>query len=64
MHWVLLLGAVQEAGADYAVPYYGKGAARNLPAMRGPSRHQPACNNLALPIVNIFVLTGDIGSWG
>ena len=64
VHWVLLLGPVQEPGVAYAVPNYGKGPARKLPARCRSACDRPACLNPALLIVNIFVLTGDIGGRG
>ena len=48
VHWVLLLGPVEELGADYDVPHYGEGTARDLPAWRGSSCHRPACHNPAV----------------
>ena len=49
---------------DYAVPYnYGRTTGDFLTG-RGSARHQPTCNNLARPIADIFVPTGDIGDRG
>ena len=64
VHWVLLLGAVQEMGAAYTIPHFNKGPARALPARREPACHQPARHNPACPIADIFALTGDIGGQG
>ena len=64
MHRVLLLGTVQEQGADFDVTPHGKVHVRELPARRGPACIQPACLTPARPISDIFVLTGDIGGRG
>ena len=65
-HWVILLGAVQEPGAAYAVPHYDEGPARALPAGCRPDHRRPARKNPARPIANIFVSMDDIGGrvWG
>ena len=64
VHWVLLLGAMQEPGADYSIPHYNEGPSRDLPLRCRPSRHQPTRNNSARPIANIFAPTGEIGGRG
>ena len=64
VHWVPLLGAVYEHGTADAVPHHGKGPARSFTVRRRPSHNRPACLTPARPVDNIFVLTGDIGSWG
>ena len=47
--WVLLLGLVKEPGAAYAVPHYGDGPVRELPARHGCAHHQRACFTPARP---------------
>ena len=57
VHWVLLLGLVQEPGAAYAVPHYGEDYDWALPVRRGPACHQPARYNPACFITDIFAPT-------
>ena len=62
VHWVLLLGTVQEHGTADAVPHHGKGPVRGLPERRGSACNRPACFTPALPIADIFILTVDIAA--
>ena len=60
VHWVLLLGTVQEQGPADAIPHHGEGPVRALPTRIRSACNRPLCLTPALPIANIFVLMGDI----
>ena len=64
VHWVVLIGPVQEQGLAYAVPQHCKGPARALYLRRGLACNQPECFTPTRLITDIFVLMGDIGSRG
>ena len=64
VHWVLLLGVLQEQGTSDDVPHHGKGPSRALPAWHIPARSRPACLTPTVPVTDIFVLMGDIGGQG
>ena len=64
VHWVLLMGLVQDQGPVDVAPHHGEGPIRELPAWHGSTFNQLECFTPACPIANIFILTGNIGSWG
>ena len=64
VHWVLLLGTVQEEGPADASPHYREEPANALPAWRGSACNQLACLTPAHPIIDIFVHTGGARGGG
>ena len=61
---VLLLEAVQEQGTADDFPHHGEGPARELTARHGHTRSLPASLTPSCPVMDIFVLMGNIGGWG
>ena len=64
LHWVVLLGPVQEQGRSNALFQHGKGSVRELSAWRGSAHNRLACLTPARLIVKIFFLMGNIGGQG